>query len=196
MGPVSATPLRRWLRRHPQPARLRVDARDVAVASGANQWAVTEESVLALNPSRVEALDANGVMLRATVLDGSADADDAKPVAAAPESELAMLARLIGEAHDAGARRHAEAYALAFAENTRLVQILANRLGSLETSWQKAMQHAANAQAQAVIAVSEAQAAQSADPSDVAVHAMLAQAIGGAVSAPRNGVAKKEGTKP
>lgn len=193
---MSATPLRRWLRRHPQPARLRVDGRDVAVASGANQWAVTEESVLALNPSRVEALDANGVMLRATVLDGSSDTDDAKPAAAAPESELAMLARLIGEAHDAGARRHAEAYALAFAENTRLVQILANRLGSLETSWQKAMQHAANAQAQAVIAVSEAQAAQSADPSDVAVHAMLAQAIGGAVSAPRNGVAKKEGTKP
>jgi len=171
---------------------LRVDGRDVAIATGANFWAVTEESIVALSPSKVEALDATGVCLRAMQLDRD---DDDAAAAAAPkaETELTVLARLIGEAHDAGARRHAEAYALAFAENTKLVQILAARLGGLETAWQKAMQQTAQAQADALYAQATSNGE---DPAGQAVGAMIATALasGGVVPPPRapavNGAAK------
>lgn len=190
--------LRRWLRRQPHPARLRVDGRDVAIATGAKMWLVTEESVLALNPSRVEAIDANGVMLRALILDRDDDAeedDDAEKDKGG--TDLVQLARLIAEAHDAGARRHAEAYSLAFSENTKLVHILAQRLGGLETAWQKAMQQSAQANANALALAAEAAAAQSdGDPAGQAIGAMLASALArpAAAARPTNGAPAKKGS--
>lgn len=169
---MPASPLRRWLRRHPHPVRLRVDGRVLDVATGANHWAITEDSIVAMSPSRIEALGTDGVVLRAMQFDRDDDRDE-QPAAPKSETELTTLARLIAEAHDAGARRHAEAYALAFAENTKLVQILAARLGGLENAWQKAMQQTAQAQADALFA----QAQQSNDPAGDAVGAMLATAL-------------------
>lgn len=169
---------RRWLRRHPQPTRLRVDGRDVSVATGANQWAVTEESVMTLSPSRVEALDDKGVVLRATSFEKEdRDDDDDDDAKQAPVTELTTMARLLAEAHDAGARRHAEAYALAFAENTKLVQILATRLSGLETAWQKAMQRTAEAQAEAMYVQAEQQAHANEDPAGSAIASMLAAGL-------------------
>jgi hypothetical protein len=132
-------------------------------------WAVTEESVLSLQPNRVEALDGNGVVLRATQL-GDDDDDEAAETPKV-ETELTTLARLLAEAHDAGARRHAEAYALAFRENTQLVQILASRLSGLENAWQKAMQQTAQAHADAVLASAQQQE----DPAGAAIAGMMAQ---------------------
>lgn len=175
---MAASPLRRWLRRQPHPARLRVDGRDVAVATGAQCWLVTEESVLALNPSRIEAIDPNGVCLRAMTLDNDGsdegEGDDDVPTNG---SDVVLLARLIGEAHDAGARRHAEAYAKSFDKLVELVNILANRLGGLETAWQKAMHQTANAQANAIATAAAAEAAASTDPAGQAIAAMLAQGL-------------------
>ena len=188
---MAASSLRRWLRRAPQPVKLRVDGRDVAIATGANQWAVTEESVLALSPSRIEAIDANGVCLRAMQFDrdeDDKDDKDDKDKGDAGKTELVLLARLLAEAHDAGARRHAEAYALAFAENTHLVQILAERLSGLESAWQKAMQETAKAQASAVLA--QAQQSDN-DPAGAAIGAMLTTALArGAPPAQANGAKK------
>jgi hypothetical protein len=190
---MSASPLRRWLRRQPHPTRLRVDGRDVAIATGAQMWVVTEESVRALNPSRVEAIDGNGVMLRALMLDRDEDDQDEKQEKGGG-SDLVQLARLLAEAHDSGARRHAEAYALAFSENTKLVSILAARLGGLETAWQKAMQQSANAQAQALMTQAQLEGvAAGDDPAGQAIGAMLASALAngakanGAPKAPKKG---------
>lgn len=187
---MATSPLRRWLRRHPHPARLRVDGRDVAIATGPNFWAVTEETVLALNPSRIEAIDAQGVCTRAMVLDGSSDDAEDKSEPAGASTELTSLARIIAEAHDAGARRHAEAYTLAFTKQNELVMMLAQRLAGLETAWQKAMVQTAQAQANAMLAVSEAHAqaaeAQSTDPTDAAIGGLLMQAAAAAT----NGAAK------
>ena len=52
------------------------------------------------------------------------------------ESELAAL---ILEATDRGARRHAEAYTLAFEKMTHIVTMSLERLGSLEVAWQQAL---------------------------------------------------------
>jgi len=154
------------------PVKLRVDGQDVAIATGARMWVVTEETVLALNPSKIEALDAKGVVLRAHTFERDDDDDhDERAAAAEKRSELVLLARLIAEAHDAGARRHAEAYALAFTENTRLVQVLSARLGGLESAWQKAMQQTAQANADAILA----NAQQSDDPAGNAIAGMMAQ---------------------
>lgn len=181
---------RAWLRRAPLPARLRVDGRDVAIAQGPKPWVVTEETVRAMNGSRVEAIGPDGVCLRACTLDEE-PADDA-PTSDAPSAPssgtgndvvvlalkiLADMPRVLSEAHDAGARRHAEAYSMAFRELTGLVTTLANRLGSLEVSWQKAMQTTARAQADAIQVAAEAAAAGGDDPAGAAVQAMLINAM-------------------
>lgn len=169
--PVSS--LRRWLRRTPHPVKLRADGRDVAIATGTGMWARTEETIVALNPVKVEALDANGMVLRVLSLDGTEEEE--KEEVRAKESEVVSLARIIAEAHDAGAQRHAEAYRMAFGEFSRLVQTLTDRLTSLETAWWKAMQTTARAQADAIMA--QAHTSESSDPAGTAVVGMLTQAM-------------------
>ncbi len=192
MAAVSS--LRRWLRRTPQPRKLRVDGRKVDVASGVNCWAVTEETVLAMAPKRIEALDGSGLVLRAISLDDDADdATDGEPKPKS-ESELCTLARLLNAAHDAGATRHAAAYELAFTENTKLVGILAARLGGLEKAWQRAMQDLAQAQADAIIAESSQNGD---DPAGSAIANMIgAAAAHGLANANANGAAKNGAAKP
>lgn len=174
---MAASSLRRWLRRSPQPAKLRADGRDVALATGANIWARTEETIAAMNPARLEALDSNGMVLRVMTLDGAEEEKEEEGAKKTTESELVLLARIISDAHDKGASRHEEAYRIAFGEFSRLVQILAARLSGLESAWQKAMQQTAQAQADALIAQSQDGGG---DPAGAAVIAMLAQATMGA----------------
>jgi hypothetical protein len=199
---MPASPLRRWLRREPHPVRLRCDGRDVAVGTGNNKWRDTEDSVVALSPSKVEALDANGVLLRVYRLDGDED-EDKGAEEEKPKTELEAMARMLLEAHDAGAQRHAEAYALAFTKMVELVQILSTRLGGLETAWQRAMKETARAQADALLAAQEAQ--QNEDPAGQAIAMMAAAAMGGspatqaaagaAANGATNGAAKKPAPK-
>lgn len=179
---MSASSLRRWLRRHPQPARLRVDGKDVAIATGPNQWSTTEESIRALGGNRIEALDSNGVCLRAMTL-GSAtvlpdeDDDDRPERSRFRESDLVTISRMILEASDAGARRHAEAYQVAFQRMTDLVSVLAARLVGLESAWQKAMNATARAQADAIIA--QATGDETEHGADDAIKAMLVSMLMG-----------------
>jgi len=198
---ASVSSLRRWLRRSPQPRKLRVDGRKVDVADGGNCWAVTEETVLAMRPTRIEALDSNGTVLRAISLDrddeDAASTDEPKP--AAYEDQLTRLARIISDAHDAGAKRHEAAYAIAFSKFAELVQILSVRLGGLENAWQKAMSATAQAQAERLIAEQLAAASgDGGDPVAPAILAMLGQAAAhasanGAAKNGANGAAKKKG---
>lgn len=180
---MPASSLRRWLRRQPHPAKLRVDGREVAVATGSNQWAATEETVLALNPSKVEALDANGVMLRAMTVGDRDDDDDSDKPRAPVISELAQLAQLLNDSADKAAQRHAAAYELAFTKMVGLLEMGFQRLGSLEGAWQKAMHQTALAQSNAVLTSAEAQAALaqaqqgSGDPASDAIQALIMQAM-------------------
>jgi len=188
---ATASALRRWLRRTPQPTKIRLDGEKVvAVAQGANQWAVTEETVLALNPSRIEALDSTGLVLRALNLRDEEDDEPAKKTPVA-EDRFNQFARLLNEAHAAGATQHAEAYTKAFDYMVRLVDTFAQRLTGLEKAWSQAITQSAQAQAEAVLARGEGNG----DPAGAAIAAMIAaQAARAGVNVNVNGkAAKKEG---
>lgn len=149
--------LRSWLRRNPQPASVRVDGRSIPMGTGARRWADVEATILAVGGSSLEALDASGQLLRATQLDGECadtSATPGQPRASAPVSTLdqgallGQFAQLLSAAYQQGASATRESYALAFTENTNLVKLLANRLGSLEVAWQRAMTQTAQLQAE------------------------------------------------
>ena len=129
-----------WLRRPPVPVKLRVTTYDDSVktvlvpATGGRRFADTAENVQALDPVKIEALDEKDNVIRVT------DVESDRPAVAEAEAEgddqITKLARLISAAHDAGAERHANAYALAFEKMYGLVTILADRLTSVEKAWQ------------------------------------------------------------
>ena len=168
--------LRAWIRRAPKPTTVRVDGSQLVPVPTSGQWASQlEETLTALAPSKLEALDDSGRVVRAVVLEEDTDAAPGRAPAPASGSELAVVARLLAEAHDAGARRHADAYSLAFSENTKLVQLLATRLSGLESAWQKAMAQLAQAQADAA----QAAVADNSDAATTAITAMLGAAMQG-----------------
>lgn len=71
--------LRAWLRRTPQPARLRVrtvddEERTIELsADGRNKWRNAEEAIVAARAIVVECLDASGAILRAQELEHESD---------------------------------------------------------------------------------------------------------------------------
>lgn len=149
--------LRSWLRRTPQPAYVLVDGRKVPMGTGSRRWAELESTIQAIGGERLEAIGADGELLRATQLDATApelDASSAAVHTARPasgmthEALLGQFAQLISAAYQQGATATRESYAIAFTENTALVKLLANRLGSLEVAWQRAMTQTAQLQAE------------------------------------------------
>ncbi len=146
-----------WLRRVPHPSTIRCDGKkSLLVGQGKNRWRDCINSIEALQPGMIEALDAEGNVIRVCHLndDGPADAtglQDGAPVVPATEkeAELATIARIILEATDRGAERHAEAYRLAFEKHTELVSLLAHRLTAVESAWQKTLEDRARDMANA-----------------------------------------------
>lgn len=147
------TPLHSWLRRVPVPMALRLDGKKTVIV-GTNpkqRWKETIQTLEQLDPEQIEALDADGHVLRVYTVPSNGVAgedgkEDGKPRAASTHRDV-ELANIILEATDRGARRHAEAYSLAFEKLTYLVQILAERLSGLENAWQSTL----NARAEELI---------------------------------------------
>lgn len=137
--------LKSWLRRVPQPQKLRCDGKKtVLVGQGKNKWRDALITIEGLQPSLLEALDGDDAVIRATQLQGDDDDEGgAKPVDAKDDDQLSRIARIVLEATDAGAKRHAEAYQLAFQENTKLVALLADRMSKLEGAWQTTLENRA-----------------------------------------------------
>jgi len=173
------TSLRHWLRRAPRPSRIRADAQEIQVPASGHWVAQIEETITSLAPARVHALASDGSILRALELERDEDAPSAPTTTTTTTTsndavQLVQLGRLLLEASEAGARRHAAAYELAFAKQTELLAIIANRLTALETSWSRAMRDTAQAQADAILASAQ----QSGDDSANAITAMLGAAMG------------------
>ena len=80
------------------------------------RWVRAEETITAMRPTSIQALRKDGTVLRALPIvwpeepDADAGVEDDKEDKKGKRGELAQLAKLLNEAHDAGARRHAEAY--------------------------------------------------------------------------------------
>jgi len=133
-----------FLRREPRPATLRTDSGQViAVATSATWIRDTKSTIEGLTWERLEALDANGTLLRAIQNEEEEEPDaQGQPN---PES-LAAIAELLERAADKSAGRYENAYTIAFnAVNAaferygQLVEVLSNRMVGLETVWAKSM---------------------------------------------------------
>jgi hypothetical protein len=115
--------LRSWLRRAPAAAQVRVQTpageRIVRIdPKAAKCWALAAATIEALDPLGVEALDAKGNTLRAfevEVDDPELEEPEADEQPATHDGgDLRLVAKLLNEAHDAGAKRHADAYKESF----------------------------------------------------------------------------------
>lgn len=176
---MSARSIRSWLLVNPRPAFVRVtDASEAQheVTAGANSnWARLADTIDALEPVRLEALDANKGLIRATKYDPTEDERDEQqgtvpapprfampvlPASSDPETvRLITFANLISEAY-----RHATD--VAFQNMVQVFQACNDRASSAERSLQEAMGMLREAwlenvetRTQAIDAVNEAHAA-------------------------------------
>ncbi len=150
--------LKSWLRKKPVPVKLRFETDDgtkelLVETDGARRFANAANAILAMSPNgRLEALDANGVTLRLTEIRAEEEPaeEDATPSIKdlmkgmgtegnTMVSLLMLFSKLIAEAADKGAQRHAEAYSLAFDKQNELLTIVATRLVGMERAWQGAL---------------------------------------------------------
>jgi hypothetical protein len=137
--------LRNWLRRVPTPVALRLDGKQ-KVLIGSNphtRWKDVQAVIEQAEPELIEALDPENNVLRVKVITREDDTPDDSQAAAAArmrdENRDVQMANIILEAGDRGARRHGEAYALAFEKMYGLVELLSQRLGGLEQAWQETL---------------------------------------------------------
>lgn len=138
---MAVTNVRSWLRRPPHPAKLMADDREIAIGEGRNKWRDAENAVLDLGATKLEAINAEGALLRVCLLEQEgAEPDKEDPFADVKlQSREAEIAKLILEATDRGAQRHAEAYTVAFEKMASIVQFAMERASSLEVAWQHAL---------------------------------------------------------
>lgn len=120
---------RRWLKQTPIPARLRCGEQVVKMSATANRWREAEDTVAALNPASVHALDANGELLRVFNLREETRAESYETQKEDwPQSETAQLAQVITAACDRAASRHENAYKMAFDRLSDMYQAQSVRL--------------------------------------------------------------------
>ena len=143
--------LRPWLRKRPLAASFVLTTDDgtktVELGEGSRCFSDAESAIVGCEPTRIEARDKKGNVLRAIPWgDGEKrsgdDSDDAVALAAAAGGELTnvvALAKLLNAAHDAGAARHADAYRLAFEKLVGIVELLSVRLSGMESAWMKTL---------------------------------------------------------
>lgn len=108
----------------------------VKLTSSRGRFAEAARAVESLDPDTIELLDADGAVLKVLQLreegDDSDGGDDLERL-----GDLGKLAKVIGDISDRAAARHENAYKVAFAAQTDLVRLIADRLNSLERAWQR-----------------------------------------------------------
>jgi hypothetical protein len=136
------TNLTAWLRRTPQPKKLKTDkGQEIVVGEGRSKWRDAIEVIQELECESVTALDEDGKILRVAHLGD----EDGEPAAAAPapsslegDDRDARLARIIVDACDRAAMRHEHAYSMAFDRLYGLVDVLSRRLVGAEKALDQA----------------------------------------------------------
>lgn len=181
---MAQTPLRHWLARTPCPRAIRCvlpegEPVTIAIGAGRKRWSDAEGAVPP-DASRVEALDASGAVLRAYSLVDGDDAPARAPGGAAPGATTIPatpieLARIVLDATDAGARRHAAAYEATMGELVALVRVIAEQ-HALAQRRLAALEHA-----HARMIRSVASAAPEADAGDGGLDALIAPLLAAAM---------------
>jgi hypothetical protein len=128
--------LKEVLRRTSGLAAIRCGDDVVRLTESRGRYAEAARAILALDPDRIELLDGNGAVLRIVSMRDD-DADESEERDTMGASDLASLAKILGDVADRAAMRHAQAYQAAFEAQTSLVRLIAERLGSLEKAWHR-----------------------------------------------------------
>ena len=172
------TSLRHWLRRSPQPARLRADGRDLAIPATPYKWAELAETIEGLGATRIEALGPEGQVLRALSLEAAtpevdpAAAERAEQLAAGERADraerdrvrdAAEIARVISDASDRAVLRHTETFGRVLERYEALVSLTVQRLAIMERGYHQAMIASAQAQREAILARAEQEASANGD---------------------------------
>lgn len=191
----------------PQPATIRVDGKTVAIPDSPSKWASLEETILSLDATLLEAVGADGEILRAISL--SEDAEDMDPVSERDtekdaldrlerEKSLSQIARhegirdavavaqVVSDACARAVEQHAATYSRVLERYEALVSLSVTRLGIMERGYHSAMVALAKAQGDAILARAEQEAAAT-ESGDSGIAPMLAQLAVGML-----GEAKKE----
>jgi hypothetical protein len=168
---MNLSQISKWLRKTPQPATIIVDdAKRIDVGTRGGRWTEVARSIEALGASKLTALDGQGNVLRAiTIADDDDDDSEKKGKHDHPSAcptcgvSLDQFAALLSDAYLNGSKSQKDAYHSIFEENTKLVRLLADRLGALEMAWQKSLQNHARmitdmAEADAARTIAEASA--------------------------------------
>ena len=175
--------VRAWLQREPHPVRIRCtlsggDEKTVRIGDSRSRW--RDAAAACAGAVRLEAVNDAGETLRVLDLDGEGNEAAGKLAKlAAPaggESQLAELGRIISEAADASALRHAEAYRLAYEQQALLVGVLSQRLQALERAWHRLLMSSE--------APSPDADPNAADPTQAIQAQMVMQLLSGALSPP------------
>jgi len=147
---MSGINLRAWLLRVPHPASIRLDGKTkVVIGDGKSRWKDALEVIADAQAGKVECLDEHGDVLRVTRLDyadqGDAADENGKkaPRGAITSDVLIELARLLNEAHDAGAARATAAFSANLHFQQQMTQVLTDRLTGLENAWQDTLENRA-----------------------------------------------------
>jgi hypothetical protein len=131
--------LKEVLRRTSGLSAIRCGDDVVKLTESRGRYAEAARAIAALDPDRIELLDSQGAVLRVVSLHDDDDGDDVDTQErdTMTASDLASLARVLGDVADRAAMRHAQAYQAAFEAQTSLVRLIAERLGSLEKAWHR-----------------------------------------------------------
>ena len=157
---------RSWLRKQPAPVVVQIGEKKLTVAGESRtKWADIESSLLAIarDGDTISALDADGVILRSVVFDSERAEEEPAPTTASATGEanadfMVLLAQKLNDAHDAGAKRHSEAYIASFNTMASLVEMMIDRMSRTEQMYANALKANAQAQAASILAQAEARA--------------------------------------
>lgn len=103
-----ALDLGKWLRATPQPHSIVADGRKIEVGHRAGKWKDVMRSITAISPSRLEALDSSGTLIRAVSLE-----DEDTGASSLPTGEEAIVqtfAKLLADNFERSSKTLADAY--------------------------------------------------------------------------------------
>lgn len=92
--------LTNWLKKNPQPAAVLADDQRIEVGRNRRAYKDLTETIRAINPTKLTCLDAQGSVIRSTVLESDADDDTSKAPPSPEMSDLQLFAKLLAEAYD------------------------------------------------------------------------------------------------
>lgn len=146
-----------WLRRKPKPNRVRATCEDgpdrvvaINARTGASFWNDTIDTLASLRVVRVEALDAEGNVLRSRDVSPDDDQEEEQeeeqeqeapaPLAAKPtttDATLIQFAKLLSEAYRNGADAQRASSEVAFTRLVELTNVAFQRLDALERAYSR-----------------------------------------------------------